>query len=73
MDTSPPFWKEGDFVTMFNIPPGATFPYNNAALPFNTSTFSNEETSGIDPLLKRNPFLNMLLADMSYPLEKNDS
>ena len=60
-------------VTIFKIPPGATFPYNRAVLPFKISTFSNEATSGIDPELKRKPFLNILLADISYPLDQNDS
>ena len=62
---SPPVLKLGVLVTMFIIPPGATFPYNKAALPFKISTFSKEETSGIEPPLKRNPFLNMLFAVIS--------
>ena len=65
MVNSPPVLKFGDLVTIFIIPPGATFPYKSAALPFKISTFSSEETSGIEPLLKRKPFLNMLFADMS--------
>ena len=62
---SKPFLKEGVLVTIFKIPPGATLPYNSAELPFNISTFSKEATSGMEPLVKRKPFLNILFAVMS--------
>ncbi len=65
MEISPPLSNLGVLVTKFKIPPGATFPYNKAEPPFKNSTLSKEETSGIDPELYLNPFLNILLAPMS--------
>ena len=49
-------------------PPGATLPNNMALLPFITSTLSTAVICGITPLLKRTPFLNVLLLDMANPL-----
>ena len=70
---SPPLSNVGFLVTIFKIPPGATFPNKRAALPLSNSTRSNEETSGIEPLVKRKPFLNILFDDISYPLDQKVS
>jgi hypothetical protein len=54
---------------MFRIPPGATFPYKEQHFLQNLY-FSKEETSGMEPLLEAKTILNILLADISYPLDK---